>query len=126
MVFSMSGGGDLESCEGGTMKMVRALPDGGATVIVHHAAVRRYVERMIRDVKGGTVGRRERFRVVPIESPLGAEHALRGIGGAVRFDPAFWNRATPETQAAVLSFLPESPSIHLGEQADFIRTRRVL
>lgn len=37
---------------GRTMAMVRSLPDSGACVIVHNGNMRRYIERMMRDLRG--------------------------------------------------------------------------
>jgi uncharacterized protein YodC (DUF2158 family) len=49
---------------GRTREMVMALPEGGATVVVHVERMRRYVRDMIRDLRGAYTAGRTRIDVV--------------------------------------------------------------
>lgn len=73
---------------GRTLAMVKELPDGGAIVIVHNAVMRRYIERMVSDVRGPAVASVVKVRVVEHRSQ--ADDLLRGARTRVSFDHAWF------------------------------------
>lgn len=70
---------------GRTLAMVRALPETGAVVITHSAEHRRYVERMVRDVRGAETAKLVSVRVVRGWSDV---QTLEGLRVPVRVDHA--------------------------------------
>lgn len=76
---------------GRTKAMVEALPES-ALVIVHTYVMRRYVERMTRDLRG--IEFASRTRVVVIQNRCDADLVLLSMRGPVRFDHA-WEQHVP-------------------------------
>ena len=72
---------------GRTKAMVMALPEGGACVITHGAEVRRYIERMIYDLRGRDFLRSCKVCVIYGHSDLGR---LQGLLMPTFIDHAFW------------------------------------
>lgn len=72
---------------GATKAMVMALPDDGACVVVHNAAMVRYVERMIYDLRGRDM--MKRCKVWRMESQRDADR-LQGLRMRTFVDHAFW------------------------------------
>lgn len=72
---------------GKTLAMVETLPASGSVVVVHSAVMRRYVERMIADVRGRDVALQT--RVVAITTRADAYQALTGRNVPVVFDHTF-------------------------------------
>lgn len=75
------------SGDGKTKAMVMALPDDGACVVVHNAAMVRYVERMIYDLRGKDM--MKRCKVLRIERQGDADR-LQGLRMRTFVDHAFW------------------------------------
>lgn len=73
---------------GRTLAMIKALPESGAIVIVHNSTMRRYIEQMVRDVRGPTVAQVVKVRVVEDRSQ--ADDLLRGARTPVSFDHAWF------------------------------------
>lgn len=84
---------------GRTMSMVASLPEEGAVVVVHHSALKRYVEAMICDTRGSAVF--AAMRVVVVASPADAKNALAGRSEPVIVDHAFWEIAPEPARVAV-------------------------
>lgn len=72
---------------GKTKAMVMALPTDGACVVVHNAAMVRYVERMIYDLRGKDM--MKRCKVLRIEHQGDADH-LQGLRMRTFVDHVFW------------------------------------
>lgn len=72
---------------GKTKAMVMALPADGACVVVHNAAMVRYVERMICDLRGKDM--MKRCKVWRVESQGDADR-LQGLRMRTFVDHAFW------------------------------------
>ena len=72
---------------GKTKAMVMALRDDGACVVVHNAAMVRYVERMIYDLRGKDM--MKRCKVLRIERQGDADR-LQGLRMRTFVDHAFW------------------------------------
>jgi len=65
--------------------MVRALPEEGAVVIVHSSAMRDYLARMIRDVRGDQM--RKACKIVVIQDHSDLDY-LKGLSREVFVDHA--------------------------------------
>jgi hypothetical protein len=72
---------------GATKAMVMAIPDEGAGVVVHSAAMARYVERMIYDLRGKDM--MKRCKVISVSSQRDADR-LQGLRMRTFVDHAFW------------------------------------
>ncbi|MCJ9721516.1 hypothetical protein MOV66_06540 [Agrobacterium sp. SHOUNA12C] len=80
---------DPERGTGLTKAMVEALPESGGHIIVHSAALREYVRKMVLDIKGADVARRTRIHIVRYR---GAELHIYGMSGHIAIDHAWqWN-----------------------------------
>jgi|GEM_PF-5993963 len=72
---------------GKTKAMVMALPDEGACVVAHNAAMVRYVDQMIYDLRGKDL--MKRCKVLRIERQGDADR-LQGLRMRTFVDHAFW------------------------------------
>ena len=80
---------DKDHGTGRTMAMVKELVDG-ATVVVHTGALRLYVHKMICEHRPDL----SRWRVVAIYNVSDCDR-LRGLGGPIVVDHAFWGLQFP-------------------------------
>jgi hypothetical protein len=71
---------------GRTKSMVMSLPDTGACVIVHSGSMRRYIERMMFDLRGRDFLKRCKVLVIYGHSDL---HRLNGLSLPTFVDHAF-------------------------------------
>jgi len=90
---------------GKTKAMVMALPDEGACVVVHNAAMVRYVERMIYDLRGK--GLMNRCKVLRIEHQGDADR-LQGLRMRTFVDHAFWWLASDRHLLARVQYLVDT------------------
>lgn len=68
-----------------TKAMVEALPEDGGVIIVHTPEMRRYVDQMIRDLRGIDVGKKCKVIVVNNSGDL---DQIRGLAGYIDVDHA--------------------------------------
>lgn len=74
-----------------TKAMVEALPQEGGHIIVHTGAMRAYVQKMIRDLRGPEIQRKTKVHVIRY---VGDQYKLAGITELITFDHA-WHEAVP-------------------------------
>lgn len=67
--------------------MVRALPASGSVIVTHTAALRDYIIRMVRDVRGSEVAKVT--EVVVVRDRVAADRFLTKRMVPIRFDHAF-------------------------------------
>lgn len=91
---------------GQTLAMVKALPASGSTVVVHAQALREYVEKMIRDVRGADALRVT--TVVVCNREDSARAYLSGRQGPIILDRAFYGNVSPDVERLVRQMVIDS------------------
>jgi hypothetical protein len=84
---------------GKTLQMVLDMPENGAFIVCHSHPLAKYIERMVRDVRGKEVA--SRTKVVIVRNYGDANHKLMGAAMPVLLDHAFYENVSDETAMIV-------------------------
>lgn len=81
---------------GQTTEMVKAIPDTGATIVVHIRGMRVYIERLIVDLRGYDVAKKVQFVTVTRPEDI---QKLHGRPKPILVDHAWWREHGTEMTA---------------------------